>query len=197
MNKQELVLDNSFEIAILHESAFANFFLTSLGQPFLKVFYESVLSHSNGVGVGFFENENLIGFAVGTTKKAGFYTSIAKKNSIKLLVACAPVLIKSPSKIIRLANALRKSNLDNEFDEEATLLSICINPDYSNRGVGSALLSYFEDKVFLSAESISLTTDAIDNAKANAFYTSAKYQFIKSFIQGKRKMNLYIKNKND
>lgn len=196
MNKKELTSRDSLEIASLHQRAFPNFFLTSLGLSFLKVFYDSVLSHPNGIGVGVFEGQKLIGFAVGTTKKDGFYTDVLRRNSINLLATCLIVLIKSPKKIIRLLNAFKKgSDLEENFQGDASLLSICVDPTWGGKGVGREILRYFEEKTFANAENISLTTDAEANDGVNEFYKSANYQFIKSFTQGNRIMNFYIKHK--
>jgi ribosomal protein S18 acetylase RimI-like enzyme len=197
MNIQVLTSLDSLEIASLHQRAFPKFFLTSLGLHFLSVFYDSVLSDPNGIGVGVFEDQRLVGFAIGTYKKANFYTSVLKKNSINLLFSCLTVLIKRPRNIIRLFNALVTKETEEAYiSNNASLLSICTDPQFNNRGIGKEILKAFEEIAFLKASSISLTTDAFDNDSVNTFYRKSGYIFLKEFTQGKRKMNLYNKFRN-
>jgi len=40
---------DAFLVALLHEKAFAGFFLTELGVSFLPVFYKSVFSHDKTI----------------------------------------------------------------------------------------------------------------------------------------------------
>ncbi|KHJ39134.1 hypothetical protein PBAC_07340 [Pedobacter glucosidilyticus] len=185
------------KVAELHLEAFSSFFLTSLGKSFLVVFYKAIIKHKNGIALGIYENEKLLAFAVGTTKKRGFYTSIIKSSAFKLLLFSLPALIKTPTNILKLF----KSLITNETTEEtlldnASLLSICVNPLANHRGLGKKILVAFEESVFFLANSISLTTDAIDNEYVNLFYKKNGYILLKQYSQGKRKMNLYNKQKN-
>jgi GNAT superfamily N-acetyltransferase len=193
---RELNSLDSSKVASLHQKAFNNFFLTNLGFNFLFEFYQSVLLHKNCIGIGSFEDENLIAFAIGTSKKEGFYSSILKRNSFKLILKSLPVLIKKPKNIIRLFNSLRTKDAEEAYiSNNASLLSICTDPKLNNRGIGKEILKAFEEIAFSRANSISLTTDAFDNDSVNTFYEKSGYTFLKVLTQGKRKMNLYNKFK--
>lgn len=197
MELRKLILQDCMQVAKLHLKAFPSFFLTSLGQPFLVAFYNSVIKHHNGISVGLFENQTLVAFAVGASKKRGFYTSILKENGVRLLFKSLPSFFESPKSIIRLAKALKtKDSNENFILNNSTLLSICVNPLYAEKGFGTKILTAFEELAFLNSEGISLTTDADNNDYVNHYYQKNGYSLAKQFEQGKRLMNLFYKAKN-
>ena len=59
-------------LVIIHTSAFADFFLTKLGKRFLRVYYSSVLSHPEGILLGCYDENRLIGFCAATINSNGF-----------------------------------------------------------------------------------------------------------------------------
>lgn len=191
-----LTENDSKSIAELHFGAFDGFFLTSLGKPFLKIFYNSIIAHEDGIAVGLFENEKLIAFAVGTKRKAGFYSSLLKSKMISMILSAIPKLIFSPSSITRLLKSLKSTNsFDQKILEGGSLLSICVCPNDTGRGLGKKVLEFFEEIAFGRCLSISLTTDALDNDYVNNFYKTNNYELYHVFLQDKRKMNLYFKEK--
>ena len=103
---KKLELCHAKKIAILHDNAFPNFFLTTLGKPFLAVFYKSIIRHPNGVAIGVFQDENLLAFAIGSSKKEGFYSEIFKRNFLNLGIRCLPSIISNPQIIIRIFKSL-------------------------------------------------------------------------------------------
>lgn len=180
-------------VAELHYASFKGFFLTSLGQPFLRIFYEAILLNKNGIAIGAFYNNRLIGFAVGTNNNHGFYKSILKQHYIKMLWATLPFLLVNPLNIKRLFNSLVNSNKSND-KSTPVLLSICVSPEQESKGVGKRLLEGFEHKLATEGfTELMLTTDFHANDYVNQFYLRNSYIVVESFFQGKRKMNLYYK----
>lgn len=185
------------QVSNLHLKAFPSFFLTSFGQSFLSAFYTAIIKHPNGIYVGLFDNENIVAFAVGASKKRGFYTEILKSNVVPLLIKSLLSIFKSPSKLMRLYKALiTKDSIEDYILNNATLLSICVNPLYEEKGFGTKILTAFEEIAFQISNGISLTTDAVNNDYVNHYYQKNEYVILKQFEQGKRKMNLYYKEKN-
>ena len=184
------------KIALLHDDSFPDFFLTTLGKPFLEVFYKSIILHSGGIAVGIFENENLLGFAIGSCKKSGFYSDIFKRNFFELGLYCLPSLIRRPQIGKRIFKSLfSKATSEDFIIENATLLSICVDPKQSKRGLGALILKEFEKEAFQLSNGISLTTDYYNNDSVNGFYLKNNYKLISDFNQGDRRMNLYYKKK--
>lgn len=177
------------QIGQLHFKAFKSFFLTSLGNSFLVNFYKSILSDSNGFGVGFFKEGQLLGFAVGTLEVRGFYKRIALKNMLRLLLRAIPALVTNPQKLIKLIISLKSSGKD---ISGPYLLSICVDQEIENKGIGSRLIKTFEENLD-AFKTYKLTTDLDDNDKANKFYLKNGFTLSGQLLQGKRKLNIYKK----
>jgi hypothetical protein len=191
---KKLELCHAKKIAILHDNAFPNFFLTTLGKPFLAVFYKSIIRHPNGVAIGVFQDENLLAFAIGSSVKKIFYSDIFKNNFFYLGLCCLPSVIRKPKIIIRiLKSLLAKDTSEAIILGSATLLSICVDPAKSQEGLGELTLKAFEKEVFLVANGLSLTTDSDNNDHVNRFYIKNNYKLVSDFTQGERRMNLYYK----
>ncbi len=191
---KNLSAEDAQAIANLHTKAFNSFFLTSLGNRFLKIFYQTIINEPNGVAIGIFEEKQLVAFSIGTLKKREFYSDILKKSAFLLFWAAVPQLIRHPKKIFRLIRSFGTKETENkEILESACLLSICVDPSMTNKGYGTKVLSAFEQKIFLKSKKISLTTDAEENDSVNYFYLQNKYILLCSFYQSNRKMNLYYK----
>ena len=190
-----LTLNDAKAIAELHHQSFKGFFLTSLGVNFLAHFYAGVLKHEHSLGVGVFKDQRLLGFAIGTQKNTGFYKIILKRNWFPLLWAALPRLF-NPTKVKRLLSSFAKQK-GQQFVDVPMLLSICVASTQENKGLGSELLNSFENSlVELRLNSLILFTDADNNQAVNQFYQNNNYTFVESFLQGKRKMNLYHKELN-
>ena len=195
MQVKDLTIEHCQAIANLHVKSFDSFFLTSLGSQFLKVFYRAIINDSNGIAIGIFEGKQLVAFSVGTKKKKGFYSNILKSSVFPLLFAAFPQLILDPRKIFRLIQSFTSHPTENpHIADSASLLSICVDPSMGNKGYGKKILAAFEESVFLSATTISLTTDAENNDAVNRFYIANGYVLFNEFLQSTRRMNLYYKN---
>ena len=192
-----LTPNDAFRVALLHKKAFAGFFLTELGVSFLRVFYKSIFSHDKSINIGLFDDQKLIGFAVGAKNSKAFYSSILKKNFINLALSALFPLMLNPLKFYRLFISLKSNQkTDKIIFDNAILLSICVDPSSKTRGHGKLLLSNFEKVAFKFSHLISLTTDAENNDSVNSFYAKNGYELQHSFYQGKRKMNYFVKYKN-
>jgi hypothetical protein len=201
MEKYKIVIINNNlennlldQIVDLHLKAFRFFFLTTLGRPFLRGFYKAIIHNSNGIGIGILEKEKLLAFAIGSSKKGGFYSDIFKNNFFYLGLCCLPSVIRKPQIIIRILKSLfAKDTSEAIILGSATLLSICVDPAKSKEGLGELTLKAFEKEVFLVANGLSLTTDSDNNDHVNRFYIKNNYKLVSDFTQGERKMNLYYK----
>jgi GNAT superfamily N-acetyltransferase len=191
---KKLEVGDAKKIATLHDNAFPNFFLTTLGKSFLSSFYKSIINSQNGIAIGVFQDENLLGFAIGSSRKSGFYSEIFKRNFLILGIRCVPSIIRNPKIIIRIFKSLfAKEEVEVFILENATLLSICVDPKENKKGFGELLLKEFEKEAFLISNGISLTTDSDHNDHVNKFYLKNNYKLLQNLNQGVRRMNLYYK----
>lgn len=200
MNQLRVVLlskEHANAVAELHETAFRNFFLTSLGTGFLRAFYESIIISKEGIAIGIFEETKLLGFSIGTTQSKGFYKKLILQNFFRLIPPLLMQVLKKPAICLRMMSSLKSSSNYEKSSEHpvAILLSICVATGGQNKGIGSKVLAEFEK--FCKTNNLSyvtLSTDADNNDSVNSFYQKNEYKLTGTFCQGeRRKMNLYIK----
>ena len=195
MKIKELNYKDSNQIAKLHLESFPGFFLSKLGHGFLVVFYKSIIKNSNSINLGVFENNILVGFAIGSVKRESFYKTLLKENFFQLSFSLLKPIIVNPSNIIKLLKSFKSSNNKINIKDSAILLSICVNPNSHIKGVGTVLVKEFEKEIFQYSNTLVLTTDSLSNDKVNSFYIRNGYNLYSQFFQSKRLMNVYVKNK--
>jgi ribosomal protein S18 acetylase RimI-like enzyme len=77
----------------------------------------------------------------------------------------------------------------------ASLLSICVSPAHVGKGIGKILLTTLEKELQLrKRHGYFLTTDSNNNNATNQFYLNFGFKLYGSYGQGKRIMNIYVKD---
>lgn len=168
----------------IHLKAFRGFFLSSLGDEFLQVYYDSIRINKRGILLGCFENDNLLGFCAATYLSAGFNSYLVKKNLIKFNKIGFYLLFTNPKGLIRLFKNFTKSNANiSDNGQYAELLSIGVDPALHGKGIGSLLLTALE-KEFKNqgVKELSLTTDYYNNEQTLKFYKSLNFKIMYDFI---------------
>lgn len=188
------------EIVSIHQRAFPDFFLTSLGAAFLRLYYGTVLKNEDGILlVAKVDGKKIVGFCAGTILSSGFNTRLIKENILKYVGEGLKLLFSHPIKIWHLYKNLSKENPKVGDDGEyAELLSIGVDPNEQGGGAGKRLLMALEEEVKKGGGSkLSLTTDYENNEKALGFYHSIGYNEWYEFVTfPNRKMYRMIKNIN-
>lgn len=156
-------------LARLHRTAFPGFFLSNLGEPFLREFYRGFLGDPTAVTVVMRNDTGIIvGCAVGTTEPTGFFSRLLRRRWLGFILASIRATLRRPSAIVRLARAIAYRGAKGA-GEGALLSSICVAPEA--RGAGPNLLAGWEARASrLGARRAYLTTDAYDNETVNRFY---------------------------
>lgn len=164
-------------IVAIHVKAFPNFFLTSLGEGFLRLYYDSVLRSPDGVLLIGRSEEVITGFCAGTLFSAGFNTRLIKSNLMGYTGQGIKLLFTHPLRIWHLFKNMTKENTDvGDKGEYAELLSIGVDPEKQGGGVGKKMLLALEEEVAQRGRiKLSLTTDYENNEKAIGFYHSLGY----------------------
>lgn len=182
------------EIVKIHKMRFDNFFLTSLGDRFLDVYYKSFLKKP-GILIVLEDERCIKGFACGNISNKGFYKKLLLKNIGDFSLIGLKLLFTKPLSIFRIFFNLKNSEKDNIVYAE--LLSIATLPN--KKGYGSFLLKSFEEEIkkcnyFETDINLSLTTDYYNNDKTVDFYKSNNYKELRVFDGFKsRKMYQLIK----
>lgn len=172
------------KIVEIHMRSFEGFFLTTLGKCFLRLYYDSVRRHPEGILLKCERDGQLIGFCAATIQAAGFNGRLVRGNILKYGMLSLRLLITRPRSLWHLfRNFSKEESNQGDFGDYAELLSIGVDPTIQNSGAGKQLISTLEHDVRkLGGTRLSLTTDFVDNEKAISFYKSAGYDVWYDFV---------------
>lgn len=185
MNKIRLANISDLQcVVLIHEKAFPDFFLTTLGSEFLKLFYTSVMNDKDGVLLVCENDERVIGFCAGTMLSSGFNKKLIKTNLRTYMMASLKILFTRPMSLVHLMKNMSKEKSSQGDDGQyAELLSIGVDPTVQRTGGGTAMLKALEEEVKArGGKKLSLTTDFNDNEKAIGFYKSLGYETWYDFV---------------
>lgn len=182
------------EAAALHRRAFPDFFLSQLGEGFLREFYAGFLSDPDAVTSVVEDGQGRVAaVAVGSTQPAGFFSRLLRRRLVGFGVQSALAAARDPRRAPRLLAAVRYRGATpgdgNAPGQGALLSSICTDPDQQGRGLGARVLRAWTERAgSLGADSVYLTTDADGNDAVNDFYRRAGWQLDGTFTtpQGRR-----------
>ena len=171
-------VSDSNQIAKIHLKSFPNFFLTTLGQSFLKTYYRSCAKSKEAISICAIhqDDKKLLGFAVGCFNSAGFNKRLIFSNLLEYSYQAILLLLTKPIALIRLYKNLAKNNDKDDKGNYAELLSIGVSPNQNGFGIGQSLLVKFENQVREKGiNTITLTTDADSNDSVLRFYKKSGY----------------------
>ena len=183
-------------LAEIHQTAFKNFFLSSLGLPFLRTYYKACLKDPTSIVICAVDDKgNIKGFASGTTIASGYHKRLFLKNWASFFFVMLKYLIANPIAVYRLLMNIEKAPGINIGKNYAELLSIAVIPELKGTGIGKQLLDMFCQEVQLKdIAGITLTTDAKKNDRVVSFYKKCSFVVDHDFITyPNRKMYRMIK----
>ena len=184
-------------IVAIHQSAFKDFFLTSLGSQFLTTYYSCFIKSGETVVMCAEEDGSLLGFSAATSVSKGFNGRLIKANAARFSVLAVKMLFTNPAALVRLVKNFTKKSDDVEDTEDyGELFSIGVHKSCQRKGVGKKLLYATEGKIReVGVKKLSLTTDSYNNESAIGFYHSMGYVNLYEFITyPNRKMYRLIKD---
>lgn len=180
-----------YEVARVHCDAFQGFFLTQMGEPFLRRYYGAVLDYSDSISlVALDEDGRIVGLASGFKNSAGFYRHF-RRYRLQLLPSIGMALLRRPSLLFEIArNSSRVSRVGGaETVRSVELASIC-NILRGNQ-VGSRLLKAFiANAKNKECDQVTLSTDESNNEVVRAFYQ--KHGFFESGHEHRNNRSLVI-----
>ncbi len=159
-------------IAAVHESAFPDSFLTSLGTRFLCWYYAEAVKDASGICL-VADAGAIVGFVAGSTRPSDYYRRILRsgRSSMTLLAT----VVADPLRLTGVLQRYRwlRSERRVLVQAESELASLGISPDHRGYGIGRSLVKAFaEDVQARGLNLISLTTDLEHNAPVRGFYES-------------------------
>ena len=184
------------QVVEIHIKAFPGFFLSELGNDVLRVFYKSLLQDKKTIFYGVKNEGGLVGFFVVSLEPTGVYSRLFFKNISRFILPLFFSFSKNFSLLKRMmTSASSSSNLEVSTMYSASLLSICVSPAHVGKGIGKILLTTLEKELRLrQRHGYYLTTDSHNNNSTNQFYLNFGFKLYGSYSQGKRIMNIYVKD---
>ncbi|WP_434743554.1 GNAT family N-acetyltransferase [Micromonospora sp. SH-82] len=182
--------------AALHVRAFDRFFLSSLGEPFLREFYTGFVQDPDAVtAVARDPDGRLVGTVVGTVAPGMFFRRLLRRRGARLALASVPAVLRRPGVAVRVLRGLAYRGEVPVDTRGALLSSICVDPATEHGGHGRRLVdAWWREVRRRGVTSAYLTTDAVDNDRVNAFYRRAGWTPAGNFTTAEgRPMNCYTR----
>jgi len=183
------------EIVTIHQRAFSNFFLTRLGNEFLRRYYALVLHYQAGMVLVSERCGVLEGFVCGFVEPPEFY-KLMWRNKRSFALPALAALVRHPALASGMLYGVQRvqTSASREPARSCELSSIAVAPEAGGNGLGRALVQAFVAWASsMDARCVYLTTDADANESANALYRQVGFQHTQRFLQRKgRWMNEYV-----
>lgn len=189
--------DEARVLAALHRAAFPEFFMSSLGVPFLTQFYLGYRDDPDAiVAVERDERGEISGIAVGTSRPEGFFKRLLMQRFFGFALAGLRAVLRKPHDAPRLLRGLFYRGDQPKDSSGALLSSISVSPNSQGRGVGRKLLgAWCDEAASKGVRTAYLTTDAFENDRTNHFYKRSGWAMESSFTTPEgRRMNRYRKD---
>ena len=182
------------KIVGIHMKTFTGFFLTFLGEGFLKQLYTGFMNHEgSNVIIALDENKQPVGFLAYSENLSGFYKYLIKSRFFQFAWYAFLGFLRRPKIFIRLLRAFTYSEDSKREEKYIELSSIGVLPEVKNQGVGSRMIQYLYGLSDRNEfEYIKLETDKENNEGANHFYQKNGFELDHSYETPEgRKMNEY------
>jgi GNAT superfamily N-acetyltransferase len=198
MNVSPATEQHVTDIVAVHRDAFPDFFLTSLGERFLRRFYTAVLRDASALSFVGFVDGSIAGFVVGTVQPPQFFRKLLLQQGIGFCIDALGAFVRRPLFVgRRLCRGLTYRGETPQLHGNCALISsIAVLPAASGTGVATALLNSFCDAArSRGATGVYLLTDRDDNPVANRFYLKAGFKLETELTRsGQRPMNRYVRD---
>lgn len=191
--------DKDYKIlARKHMEVFPGFFLSSLGESFLRTYYKALFKLPETICFFAEEDRQVVGYVVGKTRTSGFLKRVVKSSPIPFAFQGFKLLFTRPAALMRLMRNLEKKSNDSEITDDqeyGEIALIGVSPEMKGKGIGRALLNTLEECLrSKSVEKLSLTTDFYNNDTTLMAYKAWGFNVLYEFTAyPNRKMYRLIK----
>lgn len=175
-------------LAKAHAECFPGYFLTRLGDSFLKQFYGHYLRSGFGFGVvALAQDGTVAAFAVGVTDLDAHDASFVRRHRVRIAMTvagrwCVDGVVRKQvserwNRLVRVATLRvrrkRSTQPQQAVDREipyATLTSVGVVPAFRGSGLAEMVVSAFGEEVRARGYATMRVATALDNHRAIAFY---------------------------
>src|SRR4051812_16239688 len=110
MEIKKILEEDLPKVVCLHKDSFRGFFLTELGDHFLRVYYDCVRKDEKGLLTGVYEESQLYGFFAATTLAKGFNKQLVKRNLLRFSLIGLKLLFTRIPSLVRLLKNFTKTS---------------------------------------------------------------------------------------
>lgn len=155
------------ELVIIHEKAFPDFFMTSLGLGYLKDHYKALLKYHDTIAFAAVEGDEFIGFVMGRANSKNGLKKVIKAYPFHFAFMALKLIIRKPNSLLRVVKNLSKVSHDKEVKDDqnyAEIGLIGVRPGIKGKGIGYKLfIAFCEEAKGQGSTRVSLTTDLESN----------------------------------
>jgi ribosomal protein S18 acetylase RimI-like enzyme len=185
------------EAVEMHLLAFRNFFLTFLGQRFLREAYGTAAGHEQTVGyVALNQEDEVVGVCFGFVNAKAFYKDILKRRWWAFAFHSIWGIIRRPTIIPRIFRVLKYEGNPPPCNIKplGALPNTAVKPNDQGMGIAIALIrSACDEFVRRGVHAVYLHTDADNNDRVRGFYSALGWDFLAYYTTPEgRKMCWYL-----
>jgi ribosomal protein S18 acetylase RimI-like enzyme len=186
--------DDVESVVRVHLESFPGFFLSFLGQRFLRLYYLGVCNAVESIAFVYLNARGeVVGFVAGTANPRGFYSRLLRRYWLRFATASLTAIFRRPQTIVRIARAFFHPSQNPHGNDVAGLYSIAVLPRLQGNGVGKQLVVRFlEEAGRRGCAKVVLSTDRDNNDGVNSFYRNLGFAVRRHYETPEgRKMNEY------
>jgi ribosomal protein S18 acetylase RimI-like enzyme len=179
-------------VALLHEGAFRDHFMTTFGNGFLRAFYAQLIAHPEGYGCVVTEiTAEPVGFCVGGTGSIqDIARTMLRRRPFAFALPAIANIARAPTRLLRILRLafdyLRPASRTEADEGEAHLLQIAVAERWRGTGAAELLVrDFLAEMARRRATSVRLGVKP-DNARAIAFYRRMGFHEVRTGIFERR-----------
>jgi ribosomal protein S18 acetylase RimI-like enzyme len=186
-------------VASLHQRTLTSSFLAKLGLGFLKSLYAFLIEQE--LVIVYLEKETVKGFVSFSCNSSGMMKRFLF-SCPGCILKLMGILLASPGLLKRFIETFTapfkskttQSSSGKVILPDAELLSISVDPDYQQSGIGNQLLKALEEQLLTKGIHTYKVIAGVSLESANKFYFRNKFTLVSQvMIHGNELSNIYIK----
>lgn len=183
--------EHAARVAELHCAALSGDFLPSLGKSFLTVFYQGVLDLGVGFGFVVIEEDQPMGFILGTLDTNVLFRRVMLGRAWSLGWRLLPAIIRRPGLIVNVLETFLYPRKEGKIPEKAELVVVGLDTAYRGWGLGRQLVEALNGTFCVQGVRSYKVTVLASNKGANSFYQALRFQLALEFELYRKNWNLY------
>jgi len=166
------------DAARLHAGRITQGFLSFLGPGFLTRLYRRITRTPTSFLLVADDGGRVVGFIAGSSDVGGLYRAFLLHDGLSAGLAAAPRLVRSWRRVLE---TLRHGTAGDGSGRGTELLAVAVDPDHGGRGVGTALVAAFLDRVAAAGSDEAYVVVGADNDGAIRLYAAAGFVAAEEF----------------